>query len=434
MGPEHLQPPLLTSQPGDDPRLDAGEVSIHQLVSRRGDKGRADELGQGIRNRAVHGPQLLRLQVLDRLPCPGQISDVGTREVLDLHQPPSPPPGPVGPVELEQAPDTSVGADSGLDSVILLGAGLAQLLTDSEHPLSIARNPIHLQGRGHGIFPQVRKLQPPGILQPAGELSHAVGVLQPGDGHGLGHELVAGVVPNLNSAMHHVHIYRDTTGVDAKVSLPLLLNVGRHREPGQPPLNLHLGHNIALAVGLEQRPLLRVMLREVPGTAPIALCGGAGDAEVADEGLAHRQLLLLSRKAQGLPGGIQTGGVAAVQPMKHRVPPLIYRQDDPEIFRQTVPLERGVVSVFDVGRVADSSLQPVRQHLAAGKVDDFHRAAVQTVGEQQNLEVRALDILVGPGCPNRNTAEGLQVNTEMPHSPHLSAFRMLIARASFTRS
>ena len=44
MGAEHLQPPLLTSQPGDDTGLDGRKVSVNEDVALRGDESGADEL------------------------------------------------------------------------------------------------------------------------------------------------------------------------------------------------------------------------------------------------------------------------------------------------------------------------------------------------------------------------------------------------------
>ena len=138
------------------------------------------------------------------------------------------------------------------------------------------------------------------------------------------------------------------------------------------------------------------MLRKVPGTAPVALGRGTGDAEVSDKGFAHSHLLLLLWQSQRLSCGVQTGGESAVQTVKHRVAPLVYRQCNAEILRQAVPLERGVVGVFDVRGIADGGFHPVRQHLAAGKVYNFYRSAIYAVCAQQNLEIRALDILVQP--------------------------------------
>ena len=210
--------------------------------------------------------------------------------------------------------------------------------------------------------------------------------------------------------MHHVHIHRHAASVDDEVSLPLLLNVGRHREARQPPVNLHFRHNIAFAVGPEQLPLLRVMLGQISSTAPVTLCGGAGDAEVSDERLAHRQFLLLLRKPQSLSCGIQTGGAAAVQSMEHRVTPLIYRQRNTEIFRQAVPLECSVVCVFDEGRVANGAFHPVRQHLSAGEVHNFYRPAIYTVRTQQDFKIWALDIFVQPGLANVHAAVCFEVD------------------------
>ena len=47
---EHLLPPLLSGEPGNDPGLDCGEVGHDELPTVLRHKGGADELGQGVRH------------------------------------------------------------------------------------------------------------------------------------------------------------------------------------------------------------------------------------------------------------------------------------------------------------------------------------------------------------------------------------------------
>ena len=96
---------------------------------------------------------------------------------MDLHQPPSPAPRAVGPVELEQPTDTSVRAHSGLYGVIFLGGGLAQLLADFKHTLDLGAVAVLFEQPGHGVLAQVPQLLPGFLLEPFGELGHAVGVI-----------------------------------------------------------------------------------------------------------------------------------------------------------------------------------------------------------------------------------------------------------------
>ena len=99
----------------------------------------------------------------------------------------------------------------------------------------------------------------------------------------------------------------------------------------------------------------------------------------------------------------------------------LHRQQMTVELRETVPLERGVVGVFDVLRAFYGFIEPVRENLTLRQIHNHHGAVVQAVCEQQDLEVRALHILVGSGLANGNTAEGFKVNAEMVlHPSHLS--------------
>ena len=55
-------------------------------------------------------------------------------EILYLYQPAGFPPGTVGAVKLQQAPDTVIRADTGFYGVIFLCAGFPQFFPDFQHP------------------------------------------------------------------------------------------------------------------------------------------------------------------------------------------------------------------------------------------------------------------------------------------------------------
>ena len=263
VGPEHFQPPLLSREPRDDAGFDGAEVSVHQLVAFGRHERRADELGQGIRHGAVEEPQLVLLLVPDGLTSQRELPDVGAREILNLHETARPAACAVGSVELKQPSYPAIGAHSGLDSVVLLGAGLTQLLPDFKHPVSRAGHSVAFQHSGNRVFPQISDGRVSGLFQPRRELGDAVRVFQPGDGDCLLHEPVTGLRPDFQSAAHHAHVHRHASGVDEQVGLPLFLDVIRHWKGRQPALDLLLGGDVAQAVGLEQIPLIRVMLRQV---------------------------------------------------------------------------------------------------------------------------------------------------------------------------
>ena len=201
----------------------------------------------------------------------------------------------------------------------------------------------------------------------------------------------------------------------------MLLDVIRHRESRQPTLDFLFCGDVTQTVGFEQAPLVRVVLRQIAMPPAIRLCGGAGDAEIPDERLAHGELLLLCWQTQCLAGGVQARRVAAVEAVQHRVPPLVYRQQMSVELREAVPLERGVIGVFDVIRAFYCLVEPVRENLTLRQVYNLHRAIIDAVCEQKNLKVRALHILVGPRLSDWDAAEGFKVDAEVVlHPSHLS--------------
>ena len=105
---------------------------------------------------------------------------IGPGEVLHLDQTSSESPGPVGAVELQQPPHSPIRADAGLDGVVLLRAGLAQLLPYLQHPvcLGIHRIVAVIQDPRHGILAQICKPAPGAIIDPVHELRDAVRIAQ----------------------------------------------------------------------------------------------------------------------------------------------------------------------------------------------------------------------------------------------------------------
>lgn len=70
VGAEHLQPPLLTGQPGDDTGLNGRKVSVNEDMTLRGHKSGADELAESVRHGAIDQPEGIQLAVLHQLTGP----------------------------------------------------------------------------------------------------------------------------------------------------------------------------------------------------------------------------------------------------------------------------------------------------------------------------------------------------------------------------
>ena len=288
----------------------------------RGHKGRADELAEGVWHAPIDEPEGIQLAALDQLTGQVQRLRVGPGQVLHLHQPPGPPPGPVRPVELEQAPDPAVLADGGLNGVILLGGCLAQLLPDFQHPAHLGAVIVTAQQAGHRVLSQIGQLLTNLLLEPGGELCHAVGVGQAGELHGLRHEGLAHGVPQREGPGDQLQVHGHAPGVDDEVRFPLLLHPIRNGESGQPLFNLHLGDHILLAVFFEKLPFGGVVLGQVAAPLAVGLGGLAGDAEITDEGLAGVELLFVLGEPQSLACGVQARRVATVEAMEHGAAPL----------------------------------------------------------------------------------------------------------------
>ena len=268
-GTEHLQGPLFPGQPGEHTGLDGGEIGVDEDLPRLRHESGPDELGECGWDAAIAQPQPVQISGLYELPGQGQTLQIGPWQVLYLHQPSCLPSCPVGPIELEQPPHPAVRTHRVRQGVVFLGAGLSQLLPYFKH--SCRRLALHTIGQqpGYRVFAQVGQLFPGLLFHPAGKLSHAVGVLEPGQRHGLLHQPPPHRVPAPQGALHQFQIRGHPPQVDALVQLPLALHLVRHREVGQPALELHLRHYVLGIVGLEQIPFCRVVVGQVPCPAAV---------------------------------------------------------------------------------------------------------------------------------------------------------------------
>ena len=182
-------------------------------------------------------------------------------EVLHLYQTTRPAPGTVGTVELEQATDTTIIRDAGFQRVIFFGAGLAEFLSDFEHPLHIGGLRL-FQHRGDGFFGDAGNfcVAIRGLGQPSGKLLDGVGIVQPGELAGLSHQLAFDRSADDESAAHHFHVSGHAPRVHRQVGFPLLLHKRGHGKRRQAAVNFHFGYNVLPVVLLEQFPFGGVVL------------------------------------------------------------------------------------------------------------------------------------------------------------------------------
>ena len=129
------------------------------------------------------------------------------------------------------------------------------------------------------------------------------------------------------------------------------------------------------------------MLGQIAGAVAVGVGGLAGDAEIADKGLARRQLFLIFGQAHRLACRIQRCRVAAVERVEHRIAPLIGWQPS-QILTEGEPLESRVVGMFDVQGVLEGVFQPKGDDLTACHIDDLNGHSVEAVCEKQNFKRR----------------------------------------------
>ena len=82
-------------------------------------------------------------------------------------------------------------------------------------------------------------------------------------------------------------------------------------------------NHVPLTIFLKELPLFWGMLREVPSPAAVPFRWLARDTEIADQGLAGRELLLVLREPNCFTCCVQAGRISAVQPVHHGAAPLV---------------------------------------------------------------------------------------------------------------
>ena len=112
--------PGLPCVPGNDPGFDSGKVGHKEFIPFTGNEGGPDQLGKHIRDIVIEHVQGIEFTRADKLPCLRKILHMVLREVLQLHDAPGEPSGPVCAIELEHPPAPSVRAGSVQHGLVFL--------------------------------------------------------------------------------------------------------------------------------------------------------------------------------------------------------------------------------------------------------------------------------------------------------------------------
>ena len=270
------------------------------------------------------------------------------------------------------------------------------------------------------------------VREPLLHLDHAVGILQRGQVlHGIG-ELLPGAGVHVDGLLHQIHIQRHASVVYLLIETILTPDFFRDRELGQPILDGLFDLHVPAVIAFEGGPLVRRVHRQVPGPATVGLRRRTGLAEVFDEVLALRELLLVQPQhgtdafqgeRQAHRGGPDHGAVpscrvqiVADRILRNAVAGIVEAAVVPEPARQADALKLCVEGPLDHGVIRQRGDDLRRQLLAGGKVHDLHRSAVHGVAKQQNVKVRSLGILVDSAFAQVVAAVGFDINTECFHN------------------
>ena len=98
---EGVQDPLLSGKPGKHPCLDRAEVADHEAAAWRSDECGPYQLGEDRRGVAIAHLYRIEVTICNELPAELDVVDMVLREVVCLHDPAGPAPGPVGAIELQ---------------------------------------------------------------------------------------------------------------------------------------------------------------------------------------------------------------------------------------------------------------------------------------------------------------------------------------------
>ena len=250
---------------------------------------------------------------------------------------------------------------------------------------------------------------------PVFELLDAVRVGQAADLPGLVLQLLLPAVVVLDDPFHEAPVDPDPAVADQLVDGPEpLLGFSRAEGPELVEDRL-LRHDVLQVVLDEEPPLLGVVPWHVPRPAAVGRGGLAGLAEVVDERLASAELLLILRQAEGLADGFQGSRQAEGGGQDSGAAPAIRVAVDAVVAGEGRALEVCIEGGADHCRIGQEAqeLVLVSRELEGGRRDQLQlflgsvrgcedprtfpeaprhealrRCSVQTVGDQDDLEVR----------------------------------------------
>ena len=216
---EHFLPPLLSGDPGDDPRFDGRKVRHKEAASRFRNKGGANKFGEHQRDGVVEQLHGVKAPVPHQRPGLFQVGQVVLREVLHLNEAPGKSAGSIGSVKLDQAAGAVIRADHRLHGGVFFDAAFGQLLPQGQSQLHLA---VRLgQKLLDGRFGERASFHT-SFHEPCLELGGAVGVLQAGHRAGLFQMGAFELLIAADGLCHQGAVQQDSPVVDALVEMVVI--------------------------------------------------------------------------------------------------------------------------------------------------------------------------------------------------------------------
>ena len=326
-------------------------------------------------------------------------------QILDLHQPPRPSPGPVRPIKLQQTMHPPVRTDRPLHGLIFLHGSLRH---QKPQPQKFLHFPVrfsdHLRHRFLGQALRLHSVLP----QPALQLRHGIGILQAG-------KLICPPRHNLlmqpltdNRLPHQPHIHQHAPVIDPLVQPVQLHLTLRNRELIQLPpygfLHIHVPH----AVSLEQLPLLRRMAGQVPPPAAVGFRRLTRHTEIPDQLLPLLHLLLI--QPQYSAHVLQGPGQRQHRRLDRATVPGLRRKISPEMLRKARPLKIRIERRLHHRTVKNRLRNFPRQFLPLRQIYHPGLPSVKGIGKQQDFKSRAVRISVNPALNQIHIRKRLNIH------------------------
>ena len=124
MGRKHLQPPPLPGKPRQHPCLNGRKIRHHKPAPRLRHKRRPYQFRQHVWRGIIKHFHILKPALPHKPSRQLQVLNMVLGQILDLHQPPRPSPGPVRPIKLQQTMHPPVRTDRPLHGLIFLHGSL----------------------------------------------------------------------------------------------------------------------------------------------------------------------------------------------------------------------------------------------------------------------------------------------------------------------